>query len=255
MPTCIAQMVPQRATVVWVPGLLHTPAHFGPIIKALAEAGIPSISIDMPNYGLSASSALPYDDLKVIRSACSDLVNEGKEVILIGHSYSGVPVCQAVRGLERSLRKSERKAGGIIRVMFVAAFVIPEGVSMLQYMNGNLPPPWAASDGEIWTPNREECMAMFFQDLPAEEQEHWADELVIANHNFCVTPVGRACWDLDVPKTYVVTTIDVAMPEVQQHAMMKPVWDPTWNIEKIEAGHAPFLSKVGELVEILEKYA
>ncbi|KAL9071174.1 MAG: hypothetical protein Q9161_004351 [Pseudevernia consocians] len=248
-------MAPKKATVVWVPGLLHTRAHFSPVMKALADVGIPSISIDMPNYGPSAPSALPYDDLKAIRSACSDLVNEGKEVILVAHSYTGVPVCQAVGGMQRSLRKSEGKDGGIIRAIFVAAFLVPEGVSTLEYMGGNLPPPWATSDGKIWRPNRDECMAEFFQDLPVEEQEHWADELVIANHNFCTTPVGKACWDLDVAKTYVSTTIDIAMPVVQQHAMMKPLWDQTWNIDEIEAGHAPFLSKIGELVKILEKYA
>ena len=245
----------QRATIVWVPGLLHTPAHFRPTVEALADVGIPSISIDMPNYGPSAPSALPYDDLEVIRSACSDLVNDGKEIILVGHSYSGVPVCQAVRGLDRSFRKSEGKDGGIVRVMFVAAWTLPDGMTMMKYSNGQLPPPWATMDGEIWRPNRDECMANFFQDLPASEQEHWADELEIANHNFCITPVGKACWDLDIAKTYVVTTKDVAMPEAQQDAVMKPLWDHTWNVDKIESGHAPFLSKIGDLVKIMEKYA
>ena len=76
-------------------------------------------------------------------------MNEGKEVIVVGHSYSGVLVCQAVRGLERSLRKSDGKAGGVVWVVFVAAFVVPEEVGILQCMNENLPPPWATSDGEI----------------------------------------------------------------------------------------------------------
>lgn len=168
--------------------------------------GVPSIIIAMPNYGPSAPSALPYDGLKVIHSACSDLVDEGKEVILIGHSYSGVPVCKAVRGLEKGLRGSEGKDGGIIRVMFVAPFLIPEGVSTFRFTNGRLPPPWATRDGDSWTPNRDVCMAEFFQDMPNSEQELWADELQIANHNAVTTPVRRACWDLDVAKTYVVTT-------------------------------------------------
>lgn len=92
-------MAPQRATILWAPGLKQTQAHFSPIVRALGDVGVPSIIIAMPNYGPSALSALPYDDLKVIHSACSDLVDEGKEVILIGHSYSGVPVSKAVRSL------------------------------------------------------------------------------------------------------------------------------------------------------------
>lgn len=252
-------MTPDRATIVWVPGLLYTPAHYTPIIAALAALPdpIPSLSIPMPNYGPGAPSALPYDDLTLVRATCSDLVDAGKDVILIGHSYSGVPVCQAVRGLERSLRQKEGKAGGIVRVVFIAAFLLPDGMSTMQYSGGRLPPPWVTVDdgGVLWRPKRDLCMKLFFQDLPPAEQERWADELVVANSNNCTTPVRRACWDVDVAKTYVATTQDLGMPVERQRAMMKEVWDGSWSVDEIGSGHAPFLSKVAELVEILERYA
>lgn len=217
-----------------------------------AGVGVPRIIITIPNYGPSAPSALPYDDLKVIRAPCSDLVDEGQEVILISHSHNGVPVRQAVCGLQRSIRKSEGKDGGIIRVMFVA-FLIPEGVSTFRVVNGRPPPPWATRDGDIWTPNRDVCRAEFFQDMAPSEQERWADGLLIAKHNTVTTPVWRAYWDLDVAKTYVVTARDVAMPEAQQRAMMKPLWDQAWNIDEIESGHAPFLSSIGDYGEDFRK--
>ena len=76
-----------KPTVVWVPGLLHTPEHFQPIISALAKVSIPSVSFSLPNVGAGAPTAAPYDDLKQLRAMLEGLVDEGKEVLLICHSY------------------------------------------------------------------------------------------------------------------------------------------------------------------------
>ena len=138
-----------KPTVVWVPGLLHTPAFFEPINNALAKLSIHGICVSMPNYGPDAASSEPYDDVKAVRAVVEALVDEGKEVILIGHSYGGVPACQSVRGLEKNQRVKDGKAGGIVRVIFMAAFVIPEGTSTFQYTGGNLPPPWAEVEVRI----------------------------------------------------------------------------------------------------------
>ena len=133
----------EKPTVVWVPGLLHTPAHFQPIVSALAKVSIPSVTVSVPNIGARAATAAPYDDVKTVRTTLQELVDEGKEVLVISHSYGGVPACQAVRGLEKSLRVKVGQPGGIIRIVFMAAFVIQEGESLWTFMNGQLPPPWA----------------------------------------------------------------------------------------------------------------
>ena len=94
---------------------------------------------------------------------------------------------------------------------------------------------------------------MFLQDLSEDEQAHWATQLVIAAHHHCMTPVERACWDLDVPKTYIKTTNDVALPEMWQDAMIEPVKDSTWTVETVDSSHSPFLSRIDQLIDILVK--
>lgn len=42
-------------------------------------------------------------------------------------------------------------------------------------------------------------------------------------HKHCTTPLLRACWDVDVPSTYIVTTEDVALPVEWQDAMIESV--------------------------------
>jgi len=135
-----------KPTIVWVPGLLHTPAHYQPMISSLAKVSIPSLAISLPNIGPGAATTAPYDDVKAVRVKLHELVAEGKEVIVLSHSYGGVPACQAIRGLERSKRVEGGQLGGVIRIIFLAAFAMPEGMSSLEYAGGQLPPPWAKKD-------------------------------------------------------------------------------------------------------------
>ena len=142
----MAALLASKPTVVWCPGLLHTQEHFQPIVSALAKVSIPSVVISVPNIGAGAATAAPYDDVKTTRTKLQELVDEGKEVLVISHSYGGVPACQAIRGLEKSQRVKDNQHGGIIRIVFMGAFVIQEGESLWTFLNGQLPPPWARRD-------------------------------------------------------------------------------------------------------------
>ena len=135
-----------KPTVVWVPGLLHTPEHFQSIISALANVSIPNTSFSLPNIKAGAPTAAPYDDLKKLRAMLEGFVDEGKDVLLICHSYEGVPASQAIRGLQRSERERKGQPGGIIRIVFIAAFALPEGESTWTFTEGRQPPERATRD-------------------------------------------------------------------------------------------------------------
>ncbi len=64
------------------------------------------------------------------------------------------------------------------------------------------------------------------------------------------TLVLRACWDLEVLKTYIVTTEDIAMPAYQQDAMIESVRDDTWSVKHFDSSHLPFLSQIEEFFGI-----
>ena len=55
------------------------------------------------------------------------------------HSYAGIPGAAAATGLARSQRVKEGKLGGIIGLVFIAAFLVPEGMSCSGLQGGNLP--------------------------------------------------------------------------------------------------------------------
>jgi hypothetical protein len=60
----------------------------------------------------------------------SKAADAGKDVILVMHSYGGVPGSAAAKDLSKEERAKESKPGGIVRLVYLAAFPIEEGVSL-----------------------------------------------------------------------------------------------------------------------------
>lgn len=130
-------------TVVFVPGAFHSKAHFAPISSLLNQKSYSTVTVELPTT-VKATTAKYVDDVHAIRSVLEKLIEEeGKEVMLAPCSYGGVPGCQSVSGLERSRRKTEGKAGGVVHVLFIAALLIEQGEKMVKALEGGKAPDWA----------------------------------------------------------------------------------------------------------------
>ena len=66
------------------------------------------------------------EDVKTIRSAVEELVQE-KDVIVVMHSYSGIPGGQALEGLDKQSCEEKGMKGGVVRLVYMMAFIVPEG--------------------------------------------------------------------------------------------------------------------------------
>jgi len=80
-----------------------------------------------------------YDDASFVAKEVQVLVGEGKNVILICHSYGGTPTSQSTKGLSRAERQAEGKEGGIVRLAYMTAVVPALGASA-QDVLADLPP-------------------------------------------------------------------------------------------------------------------
>lgn len=99
-------------------------------------------------------------------------------------------------------------------------------------------------------PETHHCLSWRFARRVSEA---WQVELQSASHNHCTTPGLRACWDVDVLKTYIVTSEYVALPVKWQDAMIEFVRDDTWSVEHIASSRLPFLSPTDKFTDILER--
>jgi pimeloyl-ACP methyl ester carboxylesterase len=80
------------------------------------------------------------DDVASLREVLVKLADDGQDLVVVGHSYGGVVASCAVEGLSKSARAKEGTAGGVIKVVYLAAFAIDKGQSLLGMLGGNYLP-------------------------------------------------------------------------------------------------------------------
>merc|ERR1711939_801068 len=168
--------------------------------------------------------------------AVKDVVNKvlstGKDVVMIFHSYGGVVGCEALKEYvnEHETGKSGKQGWGRIRrLVFVAAFVLPEGGSLMAGL-GFKPLPWFNIDGEAVNPaNPKE---IFYNDLSdSEAQIHIA---ALKQHSYLTfaSTLTAAPWKT-IPSTYILCEKDNAIPLQGQEV---------WSVKSLKTSSPTFAS-------------
>jgi pimeloyl-ACP methyl ester carboxylesterase len=81
-----------------------------------------------------------HTDAALVRGQLDQLLEEGKEVVLILHSYGGVVGTEAAAGLGLKARQKNGQTGGVIGLFYMAAFILAKGESLLSMCGGTVPP-------------------------------------------------------------------------------------------------------------------
>lgn len=131
-----------KPTVLFVHGAWHSPKHFQPARDAFESAGYPTECPCQPTFDARAGTATLYDDAKCIRFLLNELVEkQGKDVICVLHSYGGVVGTEAIdASLGKKNRQDNGLSGGVLGLLYMAAFVLPLGSSLSTAFGGSLPP-------------------------------------------------------------------------------------------------------------------
>jgi hypothetical protein len=140
-------MSSSKPTIALVPGAWHSPSHYEALFSLLQKAGYPTTSSRLPSVNsLDPKTATAAQDALFIREKMLlPLLDEDKDVLLILHSYSGIPGAAAAKGLSKTEREAEGKKGGIIGLVFICALVAREGETLEKIVGGQLA-PWIDID-------------------------------------------------------------------------------------------------------------
>lgn len=135
-------MSPTKPTIVIVPGAWQLTSAFAPFADLLRSSGYETEVVAMPSVG---GTQLPLtglpEDIAAVRAVVQPLVDAGRELVLLTHSAGGVSGGGAVKGLDLKTRKEAGLPGGVARIIYMAAFMVPKGSSLLQMLGGK-PAPW-----------------------------------------------------------------------------------------------------------------
>ena len=130
--------------VVLVPGAWHSPSHFDHFTPYLKSAGFEVLSNRNPSCNSSnpTESSVAQDAEAIREKVIRPQVEAGRDVVVVMHSYGGVPGSAAAYGLSKVERAKSGLQGGIIGLIYVAAFTIDEGKTLMTCLPGETPDPW-----------------------------------------------------------------------------------------------------------------
>lgn len=135
-------MSSSKPEIVLVPGAFGTPAGFDKLAKHLHAAGFSTHGAAYPSCNPAdpavASSA---KDIAYIRDeVLLPLLDAGRDLVVLVHSYGGVVGGGAAKGLDRASRAAAGQKGGVIGLIYVVGNITLEGESLMEAVGGAYPP-------------------------------------------------------------------------------------------------------------------
>lgn len=129
-----------KPTFVIVPGAWHPVSCYNELYEELSSAGYPVEFVKLPSLDPSDPfGASCANDADVVRDTLLPLLEAEKYVIVVPHSYGGIPAGCGARGLAASARKNEGQKGGVLGLIYMTSFVVPEGSTLLEFMGEKHP--------------------------------------------------------------------------------------------------------------------
>lgn len=168
-----------KTSFIIVPGSFATVPLYDSLVAALQKQGHSARAIDLPsaNDGSRLPAPKGEDDSKHIRAeitATLDSETNPSDVVVMLHSYAGVPGSSALKGLGRADRSAEGKTTAVVGVFYLASFVLPLGESNRSWMSARdaMPEPFKSGvPGGYLPPIEPSYGAFIFNDVKSEEEQ------------------------------------------------------------------------------------
>jgi pimeloyl-ACP methyl ester carboxylesterase len=162
-------MSTKQPIVVVVPGAWSSPAAYRKLVNAFEAK---QFTVHVPalptNNGARPPNSSYEADVAVVRELVESLVTSGNEVALVMHSYGGAVGTEALKGLARKDRQAQSLPGGVVHLMYLAAYFLAKGQSVWKIveksgiMETMVPHVTIEEDG-TWLPN--DAVWAVYQDI------------------------------------------------------------------------------------------
>ena len=127
-------------TIVFVPGMWHQASTFD-AVRALIPKKYDTISETLPCVAADDYSKVGLlDDIEFVRQKLlMPSINRGNDVVVVMHSFGGLPGSAAVEGLLKDERQKQGQAGGVIGLIYMTALMVPEGKNNANFWEEMVP--------------------------------------------------------------------------------------------------------------------
>ena len=133
----------KQPVIAIVPGAWHTPAHFTPFCQCLKQQGYESVVRQLPSVGSEhpEQQDVAADVAFIREQVLEPLLQAGQDIVLLSHSYGGIPGGASATGLSKQERQAAGKPGGVAGLIFLSAALAKEGQTMAE-ADGRAAPDW-----------------------------------------------------------------------------------------------------------------
>jgi pimeloyl-ACP methyl ester carboxylesterase len=225
-----------RVPIILVHGAWHGPWCWERVTPLLAARGIETHTVDLTTCCPDVPNASLHDDAAVVRHAIDAV---GRDVIVVGHSYGGGVITEGAAH------------PAVRRLVYLTAFMLDEEESPLSVMAQHPNPELSSSlvnrpDGRHGLPDAA-IRDLFYNDCD-DETVRWATSQMRTMSAGGIRDAPTAVAWRTIPSTYVVCTLDRAIPPELQRMFAARASE----VVELESGHSPFASMPGRLADLLE---
>lgn len=246
-----------KPTLVLVPGAWHNPSTWDKVATLMEAQQYKCVRVALPST-LSNPSATFSQDIEAVRSSIVAETTQGRDVIVVVHSYGGAVGSSAIKGLARHKQdtstSAKDSAGHVLGIIMLASGFVATGVSFIDGLGGTPPPSWKTDPESGFAIIVAEPRQLFYHDLPKEEGDYWVGKLEKQAQKAMMEggEDAYAGW-MDVPVWYLATTEDQALPVQAQRMFVQSAKDAGANVtlREIDSSHSPMLSRPKETVDFI----
>lgn len=252
-----------KPTFIFVPGAWHAPSCFSLVTDRLSNHGYTSHALSLPSVG--ANPGLPdfSADIHALRDLINERLSAAEDVVVVLWSYASVVGTEAVLpSMLKPFRESEGKKGGVLHLVYLAAFLLPVGESVSMGSprtdHGNGLMRYDRNAGTV-SVNPQMAGLYFYNDV---QDQALVEEMCRNLQSMSIGAFGskltRAAWEY-TPATLVLCELDACIDLERLERRLRSAREKCpgafERVERWRAGHAPFLSMPDRVTEILRRAA
>ncbi|XHG06029.1 hypothetical protein AWENTII_009240 [Aspergillus wentii] len=194
------------------------------------------------------------DDASHFHDVINALADEGKDVVIVAHSYGGIVANQCAQGLLKTDRAAFGKPGGVVRVVFITCIVPALGCSTSD-TTSDIRFDGISVQGDYMTLDAVESAKMNFSDLPLDEAVKFSSHATMHSALSFAGKLSYAAYE-HVAVSYIICEKDACLPPTFQQDRIKLIEEKSGNkvdTRSINAGHFPPITRPEELAGLIQE--
>ncbi|KAI1258725.1 alpha/beta-hydrolase [Xylariaceae sp. FL1019] len=238
-------------------GAWHPPLLYQPLKDDLEARGYEVLIPRLAIMGADKTGMSWDSDVTMLLEIAIPLFEQGRQIVLLGHSYGGIPACIATRNQDIMTRKAAGQKGGFSHLLFLCAFAAPvHGMSVLSVTDGNWL-PWhqvlqLESGGKQLFVN-EKAKPLLYSDFPADKADATFDSLEPCSYEAFTSGVNFAVPDVVIPKAFIVCNGDALFLRQHQEAIAMACGTELKRFS-VSGGHSAFVSVPAEVADVVVEF-